>query len=61
MVITTAEFENDVGKYLSLVSTEDIFITENGEQIAKLSNPKRVEMIKSLFGLISENEATSGL
>ena len=37
-----------------LAATEDIFITKNGEVVAKLSNPHqdRVDTSKSLFGVL---------
>lgn len=42
------------GKYLSLAEIEDIYITQNGKVIAKLTNPNadRVETAKSLLGVI---------
>lgn len=54
MSITAAELKMNLSKYLELSETEDIYITENGKVIAKLSNPNadRVEMAKSLFGII---------
>lgn len=33
------DFENDIDKYLDLVTEEDICITLNGNVIAKLSKP----------------------
>lgn len=55
MSITATELKNNLGKYLLLAATEDIFITRNGKVVAKLSNPNqdRVEMAKSLFGILS--------
>ena len=55
MSITAAEFETNLGKYLLLSETEDVFITRNGKVIAKLSNPNRdrVEIARSLFGVLS--------
>ncbi|MGN0638404.1 MAG: type II toxin-antitoxin system Phd/YefM family antitoxin [Huintestinicola sp.] len=54
MSITATELKMNLGKYLLLAETEDIFITKNGKVIAKLSNPNadRVEMAKSLLGII---------
>lgn len=54
MSITATEFKNNLGKYLLLATTEDIFITRNGKTVAKLSNPNqdRVEIAKSLFGIL---------
>ncbi len=45
----------NLGKYLILSQTEDIYITKNGKVVAKLTNPNqdRVDIAKSLFGVIS--------
>ena len=54
MSITATEFKMNLGKYLTLSQTEDIYITRNGKVVAKLSNPNqdRVDIAKSLFGII---------
>lgn len=54
MSVTATELKNNLEKYLVLSATEDIFITENGKVIAKLTNPyqNRVEKAKSLFGIL---------
>lgn len=54
MSITATELKNNLGKYLLLSATEDIFITKNGKIVAKLTNPHqdRVEVAKSLFGIL---------
>lgn len=54
MSITATELKKNLGKYLSLSSKEDIYITRNGTVVAKLSNPfqDRVDMAKSLFGIL---------
>ena len=54
MSITATELKNNLGKYLTLAATEDIFITKNGKVVPKLSNPHqdRVDMAKSLFGIL---------
>ena len=54
MSITATELKSNLGKYLLLASTEDIFITKNGKVIAKLSNPyqDRVDAARSLFGIL---------
>ena len=54
MSITATELKNNLGKYLMLAATEDIFIAKNGKVVAKLSNPHqdRVDMAKSLFGIL---------
>ena len=57
MSITATEFKMNLGKYLMLSESEDIYITKNGKVVAKLSNPNqdRVEMAKSLFGILSND------
>ena len=55
MSITATELKINLGKYLMLAETEDIYITRNGKVVAKLSNPyqDRVDVAKSLFGVLS--------
>lgn len=57
MSITATELKKNLGKYLTLSATEDVFITKNGRVIAKLTNPNqnRVETAKSLFGILPIN------
>ncbi len=54
MSITATELKSNLGKYLLLSQTEDIFITRNGKFVAKLSNPNqdRAALAKSLFGIL---------
>ena len=54
MSITATELKMNLGKYLLMAETQDIYITKNGKIIAKLSNPNqdRIDMAKSLFGII---------
>lgn len=54
MSITATELKKNLGKYLLLSATEDIFITKNGRVVAKLTNPHqdRVDTAKSLFGIL---------
>jgi len=55
MSITATELKMNLGKYLLMAETEDIYITRNGKIVAKLTNPNqnRVDMAKSLFGVIT--------
>ena len=57
MSITATELKNNLGKYLLLSATEDVFITKNGKIVAKLTNPyqDRVETAKSLFGILPKD------
>ena len=65
MSITFAELENNLGKYLSLATIEDVFITVDGEVVAKLSgadsgdiqniqneNRNRADIVNSLVGIL---------
>ena len=54
MSVTATELKMNLGKYLLLSATEDIFITKNGRVIAKLSNPfqDRVNLVESITGII---------
>ncbi len=36
MIVSATEFKNKVGKYLELINQEEIIISRNGKQIAKL-------------------------
>ena len=60
MLVTATEFKNNIGKYLTLVSSEDIFITKNGKNIAKLTSTQmsKIEIAKSLFGIIPNDGTT---
>lgn len=62
MSITATELKNNLGKYLVLSATEDIFITKNGKIIAKLTDPHldRVETAKSLFGILPKDADMEG-
>lgn len=53
MQITATEFEMNMGKYLSMASRHDIFITKNGQRIAKLTNasPDRIAVLDTLVGI----------
>ncbi|MCD8312426.1 MAG: type II toxin-antitoxin system prevent-host-death family antitoxin [Firmicutes bacterium] len=57
MTVTAAELKMNLGKYLVLAETEDIFISQNGKVSVKLVNNSkdRVEAMKSLFGCISDD------
>ena len=51
MIVTATEFKTNFGKYLDLLSREDIFITRNGKTIAKVVNPN-VSAVDSLRGIL---------
>ncbi|WP_294360973.1 type II toxin-antitoxin system Phd/YefM family antitoxin [uncultured Clostridium sp.] len=57
MSITATELKSNLGKYLAMAETEDIYITRNGKIVAKLTTPyqDRVDVAKSLFGVIRDD------
>jgi len=51
--VTATDFKTNFGKYLTLVSKEEIHITKNGEDIAVLVSPKpRPSIVDELIGVI---------
>jgi antitoxin (DNA-binding transcriptional repressor) of toxin-antitoxin stability system len=56
MSITATELKENLSKYLMLAATEDVYITQYGKVVAKLSNPfqDRVDVAKSLFGILPQ-------
>lgn len=57
MSVTATELKMNLGKYLQLAETEDVFITKNGKVIAKLTNPNadRRALVDSLIGIIPDD------
>lgn len=56
MSITATELKKNLNKYLMLAATEDVYITQYGKVVAKLSNPfqDRVDVARSLFGILPQ-------
>ena len=52
MTVTVAEFHENFGKYLDMLSDGDIFITKNGKTVAKLVKPT-AGAVDSLSGLLA--------
>lgn len=54
MSITATELKTNLGKYLLLAATEDVFITKNGRTVAKLTSPyqNKIETVDALFGSV---------
>lgn len=54
MTITAGELKANLSKYLLLASTEDVFITQYGKVVAKLTNPfqERLKIAESLVGIL---------
>ncbi|MBQ9438644.1 MAG: type II toxin-antitoxin system prevent-host-death family antitoxin [Lachnospiraceae bacterium] len=51
MEITATEFKTNLGHYLDLVPTEDIWVTKNGKYVARLVNPN-VSAVDSISGIL---------
>lgn len=56
MSITATELKLNLGKYLLLAATQDVYITRNGKTIAKLVSPyqDRVDTVDTLFGSVPD-------
>jgi prevent-host-death family protein len=58
MLVSSTEFKTNLGKYLDMVSSEDIVITRNGRRIAKLVREEddTLAEVRSLFGILADSE-----
>lgn len=52
MQVTATEFKLNLDKYLELVQTEDIWVTKNGETVAKLTNPN-ISSVDAISGILA--------
>lgn len=59
MIVTATEFKTNLGKYLEMAMKQDIFITKNGKNIARLTSPtvNKLAVLDSLVGIVSEDSA----
>jgi len=53
MQVALSELKVNVGKYVDMSEREDIYITRNGKQVAKLvgTNRDRATEVRALFGI----------
>jgi prevent-host-death family protein len=53
MQVSVSELKINVGKYIDLSNTQDVFVTKNGKQVAKIVSTRRdrAAEMKSLFGI----------
>lgn len=60
MIITAAEFKTNLGKYLEMATSQDIFITKNGKIIARLTSPavNKLALLDDLVGIVPQEKAT---
>ena len=61
MTVTATEFKNNLGKYLNSVADDDIYITKNGKEIARLTRTitDRLSALDRISGIISEHDFPS--
>lgn len=54
MRVSLAELETEPGKYIGLAGKQDIYVTEGGKAIARITsaNPDKVEAARALFGIL---------
>ncbi|MCD8367826.1 MAG: type II toxin-antitoxin system Phd/YefM family antitoxin [Clostridiales bacterium] len=52
MVVTATEFKTNLGKYLDMLLSEDIFITRKGKVVAKVVNPN-VSAVDTISGMLA--------
>lgn len=57
MIITATELKLNLDKYLIMAETNEIYVTQNGKIVAKLTTPykERVDVAKSFFGVMSDD------
>ena len=58
MIITATEFKTNLGKYLEIAASQDIFITKNSKNIARLTSPavNKLALLDDLVGIIPESQ-----
>lgn len=58
MIVTATEFKTNLGKYLEMAASQDIFITKNGKSIARLTNPvvNKLTVLDALVGTVPQDE-----
>ena len=52
--VSLSELKSNLGKYVVLADEQDVIVTKNGKQIAKLTNTRtdKVTAAQALFGII---------
>lgn len=59
MIVTAMEFKTHLGKYLGMAASQDIFITKNGKNIARLTSPvvNKLVLLNNLIGIVPEDQS----
>ena len=55
-MVTTAEFQSNLAKYFGLLAKENIFVTEDGKTIAKISSPN-ISAVDAISGVLKDKVA----
>ena len=58
MIVTATEFKTNLGKYLEMASSQDICITKNGKNIARLTSPavNKLALLDDLVGIVPQEK-----
>ena len=58
MIVTATELKMNLGKYLEMASSQDIFITKNGKSIARLTSPavNKLALLDELVGIVPQDQ-----
>lgn len=56
MIVTATEFRSNLGKYLDMVATQDVYIAKNGKNIARLTRlfSNKLAVLDELVGIASQ-------
>lgn len=56
MIVTATELKTNLGKYLEIARQQDVFITKNGKNIARLTSPSvnKLSVLDSLVGIATD-------
>lgn len=59
MTVTATELKTNLGRYLELAALQDIFITQNGKNVARLTSPSidKLSILDNLVGIIPPQES----
>ena len=60
MIVTATELKTNLGKYLEIARQQDVFITKNGKNIARLTSPSvnKLSVLDSLVGIVPMDPAS---
>ena len=55
MTVSSTDFKTNLGKYIELVQTEDIYVTKNGKTVGRFTSPagNKLAALDMITGIIS--------